>query len=258
MFQGAKRLRELNYQPFQFKPAEIDSVLLTHAHIDHCGLVPKLCREGFRGSIYATKVTCELAAIMLPDSANIQESDAEIMTRKEKRSGGVTVKPLYTVDDAERSLQQFVPVRHDERLQITPAIEVVYRDAGHIIGSAFLEVYVTEAGVRKKLLFSGDLGQPGQPIIKDPVFAEGADYLIIESTYGDRLHPMEETKADSLAEAINDTVDRGGNLIIPAFAVGRTQTLLYYLYKLWKSGRISDVPIILDSPLAIAATRIFF
>ena len=257
MFQGAKRLRELNYQPFQFKPAEIDSVLLTHAHIDHCGLVPKLCREGFRGSIYATKVTCELAAIMLPDSANIQESDAEIMTRKEKRSGGVTVKPLYTVDDAERSLQQFVPVRHDERLQITPAIEVVYRDAGHIIGSAFLEVYVTEAGVKKKLLFSGDLGQPGQPIIKDPVFAEGADYLIIESTYGDRLHPMEETKADSLAEAINDTVDRGGNLIIPAFAVGRTQTLLYYLYKLWKSGRISDVPIILDSPLAIAATRIF-
>jgi metallo-beta-lactamase family protein len=255
LFQGAKRIRDLNYQIFQFNPAEIDSVLLTHAHVDHCGLIPKLCLEGFKGTIYATKVTCELAEIMLPDSANIQESDAELANRKGQRTGQMEIKPLYTVEDAQASLRQFQSVPYDQELNVTDNIHVVYRDAGHIIGSAMIEVYVTEEGQTKKILFSGDLGHPDQPIIKNPTIIHGADYLVVESTYGDRLHQPYEK--DTLAEIINDTIDRGGNLIIPAFAVGRTQTMLYHLYKLWKEHKIGDVPIIIDSPLAIAATRIF-
>lgn len=256
MFQGSRRIRELNYEDFHFNPADIDCVLLTHAHVDHCGLVPKLCNQGFKGPVYATKVTCELANIMLPDSAHIQESDAEIMTRKGQRSGDEPVRPLYTVDDAMDALKHFSVVPYEERMQVFDNLEVVYHDAGHIMGSAIIEMYVTEGGKTTKLVFSGDLGQPDQPIIKDPTVVKGADYLIIESTYGDRLHQIYD-KEEALAEIVNDTMDRGGNLIIPSFAVGRTQTLLYYLYKLWKAGRIDDVPIIIDSPLAIAATRIF-
>jgi metallo-beta-lactamase family protein len=256
MFQGAKRIRELNYEDFKFNPAEIDSVLLTHAHVDHCGLIPKLCKTGFKGSIYATKVTCELAQIMLPDSAHIQESDAEFINRKGQRKGVLPVKPLYTLADAAASLHQFVKVPYDEKIQIMDGIEAVYYDAGHIIGSAVIEVCVTENGLMTKLVFSGDVGQPDQPIIKNPTIIKGADYLIVESTYGDRLHQLYD-KEGALADVINDTMDRGGNLIIPSFAVGRTQTLLYYIYNLWKAHRIDDVPIILDSPLAIAATKIF-
>lgn len=256
MFQGSKRIRELNYEGFLFNPAELDSVLLTHAHIDHCGLVPKLCSEGFKGSVYATKATCDLAAIMLPDSAHIQESDAELRNRKGQRSGAVPVKPLYTVEDAMAALQHFAAVPYDEELPIADNIRVIFRDAGHIMGSAIIELFVTEEGKTTKLVFSGDLGQPEQPIIKDPSIIDGADYLLIESTYGDRTHQVYD-REDTLAEIVNDTMDRGGNLIIPSFAVGRTQTLLYHFYKLWKAGRIDDVPIILDSPLAIAATRVF-
>ena len=256
MFQGSKRIRQLNTDGFRFNPAEIDCLLLTHAHIDHCGLIPKLCREGFKGPVYATKVTCELAHIMLPDSAHIQESDAEIFNRKGARSGDEPIQPLYTIDDAEASLKHFSVVPYENRVRINENVEAVFHDAGHIMGSAIIEVYVTENDETTKLVFSGDLGQPNQPIIKDPTIINGADYLFVESTYGDRLHQIYD-KEEALAEIVNDTMERGGNLIIPSFAVGRTQTLLYYFYKLWKAGRIEDVPIILDSPLAIAATRIF-
>jgi len=256
MFQGSRRIRELNQEDFYFNPAEIDCVLLTHAHVDHCGLIPKLCNQGFKGPVYATKVTCELANIMLPDSAHIQESDAEIMTRKGLRSGDEPVRPLYTVDDAMASLKHFSVIPYEKRIEVFPNLEVIYHDAGHIMGSAIIEMFVHEGEKTTKLVFSGDLGQPDQPIIKDPTIIHGADYLLIESTYGDRLHQIYD-KEEALAEIINDTMDRGGNVIIPSFAVGRTQTLLYYLYKLWKAGRIDDVPIIIDSPLAIAATRIF-
>ena len=256
MFQGGKRIRQLNTEAFRFNPGEIECLLLTHAHIDHCGLIPRLCREGFKGPVYATKVTCELAHIMLPDSAHIQESDAEIFNRKGARSGDEPIQPLYTIDDAEASLKHFSVVPYENRVRINENVEAVFHDAGHIIGSAIIEVYVTEDGETTKLVFSGDLGQPNQPIIKDPTVIDGADYLFVESTYGDRLHQIYD-KEEALAEIVNDTMERGGNLIIPAFAVGRTQTLLYYFYKLWKAGRIEDVPIILDSPLAIAATRIF-
>ncbi|WP_196599496.1 MBL fold metallo-hydrolase RNA specificity domain-containing protein [Pectinatus frisingensis] len=257
MFQGGRQLRELNYRPFLFSPAEIDAVLLTHAHIDHCGLIPKLCRDGFKGNIYATKATCDLAGIMLPDSAHIQESDTEIINRKGLRVGRIPIAPLYTIEDAQKSLLQFKPVEYREKFALTDGITVIFRDAGHILGSSIVEVYI--AGKTKKpvkLVFSGDLGQPDQPIIKDPELISDADYLIVESTYGDRRHQVYD-KESALAEIINDTMDRGGNLIIPAFAVGRTQTLLYYLYRLWKEKRIDEMPIVVDSPLAIAATKVF-
>ncbi len=257
MFQGAKRIRELNYEAFPFSPAELDCVLLTHAHVDHCGLIPKLCREGFRGNIYATGVTCDLARIMLPDSAYIQQSDAEMLNRKGQRRGDAPIEPLYSVEDAQDALNHFVPVSYDETITLSDNVRVDFRDAGHIIGSAILELEVTEKGKTTRMVFSGDLGQPDQPILRDPTVLHGADFLVIESTYGDRLHKLYD-KETALLEIVNDTMDRGGNLVIPAFAVGRTQTLLYYFYKLWKAGRLdSDIPIILDSPLAIAATRVF-
>lgn len=256
MFQGAKTIRAMNYRAFAFEPADIDCLLLTHAHVDHCGLIPKLCKQGFKGPIYATKVTVDLCGIMLPDSAHIQEFDAEIANRKGQRAGRTPIEPLYTLDEAYQSLTQFVSVQYDHELQVTPEVLVRFRDAGHIIGSAILEVFVTENGKMTKLLFSGDLGQPNQPIVKDPTIIEGADYIITESTYGNRLHQHYD-KEKELEEIINDTVDRGGNVIIPSFAVGRTQTMLYYLHKLWRAGRIPNIPVIIDSPLAIAATRIF-
>ena len=257
MFQGTRRVRELNYEDFPFSPGQIDCVLLTHAHVDHCGLIPKLCKEGFGGSVYATKVTCDLAKIMLPDSAHIQESDAETSNRKGRRRGDAPIKALYTVEDAYSALKQFSPVPYGEKISVGEGVEAVFRDAGHIIGSAIIELFVTEKGTTTKLVFSGDLGQPGQPILKDPSVIRGADYLIVESTYGDRNHKLYD-KETALLEIIRDTMDRGGNLVIPSFAVGRTQALLYYFYKLWKSGRLEDdIPIILDSPLAISATRIF-
>lgn len=258
MFQGSKTIRSLNYRPFAFSPAEIDCVLLTHAHVDHCGLIPKLCKQGFKGTIYATKATCELCRIMLPDSAHIQEFDVEIANRKGQRAGKKPIEPIYTVDDAYQSLTRFAVVRYEADLQVSPEVLVRFRDAGHIIGSAMLEVFVTENGKEVKLLFSGDLGQPDQPIIKDPSIITGADYIISESTYGNRLHQhLDEAKEDELAEIIQDTVSRGGNVIIPSFAVGRTQEMLYYLHKLWRANRIPNIPVIIDSPLAIAATQVF-
>ena len=257
MFQGAKRIRERNYAAPTYNPAEIEAVFLTHAHIDHCGLLPRLCKNGFQGAIYATKATCELAQIMLPDSAQIQESDAELQNRKGMRSGAVPVQPLYTMDDAMDALRHFVPQAYGQRLGITEHLAIVFHDAGHILGSSILEIETVEGGEAKRLVFSGDIGQPKQPIIKDPSVITGADYLVIESTYGDRLH-QDYDKESALAEIVNDTIDRGGNLVIPSFAVGRTQTLLYYFHRLCREGRIdSDIPIIIDSPMAIAATRVF-
>lgn len=256
MFQGARDLRDLNYKDFRFTPADIDCVLLTHAHVDHCGLIPKLCKQGFKGNIYATKGTCDLVNIMLPDSAHIQESDAQIMNRKGQRMGQTPIAPLYTIDDAATALKHFIAIEYNQEISPIKGIRAIYRDAGHIMGSSIIEVYVNENGEEIKLVFTGDLGQPNQPIIKDPTYINDADYLVIESTYGDRKHQIYD-KETPLAEIVNDTMDRGGNLIIPSFAVGRTQTMLYYLYKLWKAGRIDDTSIVVDSPLAVEATRIF-
>ena len=257
MFQGTKRVRELNYEEFPVSPAEIEFVLLTHAHIDHCGLLPRLVSNGFKGKIYATKATAELVRIMLPDSAHIQESDAQMLTRKGQRRGDAPIEPLYTLDDATRTLDYISIVAYNEPFSPLENVEVTYKDAGHILGSSTLSVKITENGKTSSLVFSGDLGQPDQPILRNPSTISGADFLIMESTYGDRAHQFYDRET-ALAEIVNDTMDRGGNLIIPAFAVGRTQTLLYHFYRLYKEGRLDvDIPIILDSPLAIAATRVF-
>ncbi|SDE16776.1 MBL fold metallo-hydrolase RNA specificity domain-containing protein [Sporomusa acidovorans] len=256
MFQGSKAVTALNRRPFLYNPAEIEGVFLTHAHIDHSGLLPRLCKSGFKGSIYATKATAELCSIMLPDSGHIQEFDAEIANRKGKRAGRKPLEPLYTVDEAYACLPQFSPVPYDKALAISAELTITFREAGHILGSSMVEIMVTENGETTKILFSGDLGQPDQPIIRDPAIIDQADYVIIESTYGNRMHDPGDP-VERLAQYINDSVKKGGNIVIPSFAVGRTQTLLYHLHHLFKSGQIPDIPVIIDSPLAISATDIF-
>lgn len=258
MFQGSKTVEALNRNPFTFDPTAIDFVLLTHAHIDHSGLIPRLCKSGFKGNIYATQSTTDLCRIMLPDSGHIQEFEAELANRKGKRAGKSQVEPLYTVDDAYGCLKQFSPMPYGEEQVLCPEVTVKFNDAGHILGSSTIEVWVKENEKTTKLVFSGDLGQPNQPIIKDPTYIETADYVIMESTYGNRKHEHEQHDLEEkLGQIINDTVAQGGNVIIPAFAVGRTQTILYYLHQLLKAGKIPDIPVYIDSPLAISATDVF-
>ncbi len=256
MFQGSKLLTSFNRRDFLFNPADIDAVVLTHAHVDHSGLLPKLVKDGFKNKIYSTKATRELCSIMLPDSAHIQESDAEFSNRKGTRAGKPHVTPIYSIDDAYATLKHFEDISFYAIKEISSDIKVRYVLAGHILGAAVLEMWVTEDGVTKKILFSGDLGRKNQPITKDPDQIPEADYILVESTYGDRTH-LEYDKEEELSKIINDTYTRGGNLIIPAFAVGRTQTLLYYIQKLIHEKRIpEDIQVIIDSPLAVKATTI--
>lgn len=259
MFQGSKAITSLNRRPFLFDPTELSAVLLTHAHIDHSGLLPKLVKSGYKGPIYATKATTELCGIMLPDSGHIQEYDAEVANRKGARAGRPAVEPLYTVEDAYTCLKHFYPVSYQEKISLFDGISVRFQDAGHILGSSMIEIWITENGKTTKLLFSGDIGQPDQPIINDPTAIKESDYIIMESTYGNRNHTGGDVDREALLEKIvNDTVQRGGNVIIPSFAVGRTQKLLYHLMRLFQAKRIPDIPVIIDSPLAIAATNIFY
>lgn len=255
MFQGSKLIKALNEKEFLFHPGEIEAVVLTHAHVDHSGLLPKLVKEGFRGPIYCTKSTEELCSILLPDSAHIQEGEAEYANRKGMRAGKKIVEPLFTVDDASRALHLFKLRSFCEPFNIVPGVTVTFRVAGHILGSAFVEMSVTEGDKKTRLIFTGDIGQPNQPIIEDPAVAGGADFIITESTYGNRIHEAYD-KEGELANIINDTVERGGNVIIPAFAVGRTQVLLYYFQKLQAEGKIPEIPIYVDSPMANRATQI--
>ncbi len=256
MFQGSKIVASLNRRAFAYNPSELDCILLTHAHIDHSGLLPRLCKAGFKGPIFATKGTIDLCSIMLPDSAYIQEFEAEIENRKGRRMGRKPVSPLYSVEDAQSCLKQFRAVEYEVDFSLGEDIHVHFYDAGHILGSSMLAIHATEAGNETQFLFSGDLGRPDQPILKDPTYVKAADYVILESTYGDRDH-VEIDWETRMAEIINDTVERRGNVIIPAFAVGRTQIILYYLSRLFEAKRIPDIPVIIDSPLAIAATDIF-
>lgn len=255
MFQGSRMIQELNRRPFLFTPASLSAVVLTHAHVDHCGLLPKLVKEGYGGPIHSTKVTQELCGIMLPDSAHIQELDTETANRKGARAGRAPLTPVYSADDAYRAIQQFVSHPYQSMVEIAPGITVRFQVAGHIMGAAMVEMYIEEAGKTVKLLFTGDIGQPGQPILRDPVAIERTDYLIMESTYGDRAHPIYDKEAE-LAKVVKETIERGGRLIIPSFAVGRTQVLLYHLQNLFKAKKIPSIPVIIDSPLAINATNI--
>ena len=235
---------------------EIDCILLTHAHVDHSGLIPKLVAEGFSGPIYATEATTKLCGIMLMDSAHIQESDAEWKNRKAKRSGKEPVKPVYTVADAQQALRQFHPCTYGPVYDILDGVQIRFQDAGHLLGSA--SIYVTVEG--KTLLFSGDLGNIDRPLIRDPQKPDRADYVVIESTYGDRTHGPRADYTSQLARILQDTLDRGGNLVIPAFSVGRTQELLFLLREIKQQGRIhghDGFPVYVDSPLSVEATKIY-
>ena len=255
MYQGSKLIKTFNEREFAFDPRLIDAVVLTHAHIDHSGLLPKLVKQGFKGRIHSTRVTEELCEILLPDSARIQESEAERANRKGMRAGKPEVKPLYTVDEAETALKHFEPHTYNEKIELFNGIGFTFRNAGHILGSAFIEFCITENGKETKIVFSGDVGQPGQPIIKDPSRVPQADFIITESTYGNRVHPVYD-REEELRKIVVEAAARGGNLIIPAFAVGRTQIMLYYLKKLMEAKRIPEIPIVIDSPMATKATQL--
>lgn len=255
MFQGPKLIRDMNRREFAFNPAEIDAVILSHAHIDHSGLLPKLIKEGFKGFIHCTHVTEELCEILLPDCGHIQESDAEIATRKGQRMGREAVEPLYTTDDAYLALKHFITHDYDENVELYPGITFRFRVAGHILGSSIINIMVDENGKKTKLIFTGDIGQPNVPILDDPYQISGADFIITESTYGNRIHEKVDREKE-LCEIMKDALSRGGNVIIPAFAVGRTQVMLYYFQKLMSSGQLPVVPIMVDSPMAIKATQV--
>ena len=209
--------------PIPVAAGEIEAVFLTHAHIDHSGMLPKLYKDGFRGAIYTTPTTCNLCNIMLRDSAHIQESEAQWRNRKAERAGEALVEPVYTTQDALGAISRFRPCNYGEVLQVGEGIHVRFTDIGHLLGSACIELWLTEAGQTKKIVFSGDVGNLNQPILNDPQFVEEADYLVIESTYGNRLHADRADPIANLAKVLQETLDRGGNLVIPSFAVGRTQ-----------------------------------
>ena len=256
MHQGGEKEESLNFAPFPFDPLELDFMLLTHAHIDHSGRIPRLYREGFRKPVYTTAATADLAEIMLLDSAYIQETDAEWRTRKARRAGQRAFEPLYTQEDARKAIGLLKPVEYRAVTELAPGVWVVFHDAGHILGSAFLELGLEEQGEKVKVIFSGDVGQPDQPIVRDPEIMVQTDYLIMESTYGDRLHVHDGDPVEELAAILEEAHRDGGNVIIPAFAVGRTQELLYFLREIFDRRGI-DMPVYVDSPLASRATEVF-
>ncbi|HRI75750.1 MAG TPA: MBL fold metallo-hydrolase [Alphaproteobacteria bacterium] len=251
LFQGRKELRERNWAPPTFDPADIDAVLLTHAHIDHSGYIPRLVKEGFRGPVYCTAATQDLCNILLPDSGHLQEEDAESANRH-GYSRHVPALPLYTQEDAEVALQQFHPVEFGKRYELKDSLLnfTMYR-AGHILGAAFIRI---DDGMTS-VLFGGDIGRLNNPVMKPPAKIQQADYLLIESTYGDRLHNTDDPTED-IFRVVRDTAARGGTVVIPSFAVGRTQAILYHIYQLKKQGRLSDIPVFVDSPMAIRATAL--
>ena len=258
MVQGGREAAARNHAPFPFDPASIDFVLLTHAHIDHSGLLPKLARHGFQGPIHTVSATRDLLEVMLRDSAHIQEFDAERAARrraKQRKPSRPEEAAIYGMADAEQALRQVRPTPYDQRVEPHPQVMCIFRDAGHILGSAIIEVWVAEGARTTKIVFSGDLGQPGRPILRDPTPIEDADLLFIESTYGDRSHKDQEATRGELAGIVEQTL-AGGNVIIPAFAVGRTQEVIYNLHRLTREGRIAPQNIVVDSPMATQATRI--
>ncbi len=259
MFQEREFL-ERNWAEPVVPPESVDFLLLTHAHLDHSGLIPRFVRDGFRGRIVATAATRDLADIILNDSAEIQAEDAEFKRRRhqaEQRTGPHPIEPLYTPHDVTRTLALFQKVSYRQPLKLGEGVTATWFDAGHILGSAMIRVDVEENGRSRSVLFSGDIGQWGKPIIRDPVLPERADFVVMESTYGDRDHQYNGDVEDQLARVINDTVDRGGNVIIPTFAVERAQELIYHIRELTREDRIPNLMVFLDSPMAVDATEVF-
>jgi metallo-beta-lactamase family protein len=257
MFQGTKAIKERNYQDFLIPPKSLACVILTHAHIDHSGLLPKLVKQGYKGPVYVTEATGDLLEVMLPDSGHIQETEVEAKNRKAKRAGKKLIEPIYTVDDAYAALELMQKVKYDEEFQVADNITARFQEAGHILGSAMLELWAEETGDKAKFVFSGDLGNPDARFINDPAVVEEADYVIIESTYGNRRHKDRNGRLDILKEIIWETYNKGGNLVIPAFAVERTQDILYDLNQLAREKQLPDMKVIIDSPMAVAATAVF-
>ena len=267
LWQGKSELEEENYSEFEFDPHEIDFMLLTHAHIDHSGRIPKLYKEGYRNKIYAQKATKDLCAIMLPDSGHIQEQESEWKNRKRIRKGERPREPIYTAEEATKCLEIFEAVKYNEIIEITPEIHVRFNDAGHMLGSSIIEVWAKENGKETKAVFSGDLGNNDIPLLNEPTMIEETDYLVMESTYGSRLHMRNDDKAEIFLDVVSETIDNGGTVVIPSFAVGRTQEILYEIDKLKdirkdeefrrKYKTLMKTPVYVDSPLAISATEVF-
>lgn len=260
MFQGGREAERKNREALAFDVRDIDFVLLTHAHIDHSGLIPRLALLGFKGPVYCTPPTADLLGVMLPDSGHIQEFEAERdfrHRRREGRSANREASPLYTVAQAIASLKRIRRVEYDTPCDPHADVRVRFREAGHILGSAFLEVDVTEDDRTQRIVFSGDLGQPGHPLTRDPAIAASADVLVMETTYGNRLHRPLAATLDELSMVVTETFERrGGNVVIPAFAVGRTQEIVYLLVQLYREGRVPAMDIYVDSPMALAATEV--
>lgn len=255
MFQGIKKNRLRNWEPFPVPAADIDYVFLTHAHLDHSGFLPRLCKEGFSGPVYCTPATADIAAIILRDSAHLQEEDA-LWANKKGFSKHKPALPLYTTEDAEEAIARFSPVQYGDDLFISDSVRVKFKDAGHILGSSIIDFKRNIGKESRKIVFSGDLGRPKKIILKEPTQAYDVDYLIIESTYGNRLH-QDSSVFEDLARVINESINRRGVLLIPAFSVGRTQTLLFVIRELEEKGLIPSIPVFMDSPMAINVTNIF-
>ena len=261
-FQGGKAQDALNEEPFPFDPAEIECVVLSHAHIDHCGRLPLLVKRGFKGAIYCTDATADLLDVMLKDSGFIHEKEAEWQSRKNERAGRKPVEPLYTVKDSEETLEYVRPVMYDQLFEINDEMKIVFNDAGHILGSAIIELWTTEDDNVYKTVFSGDLGVLDRPILRDPTIIKKADYVIMESTYGNRLHPENATSIEQLLDIVIKTTRRGGTVVIPSFAVGRTQELIYefnrfYLERPEYKDELEKLTVYIDSPMATSATEVF-
>lgn len=257
MYHGPRTIRERNYHSFPFEPGSIDFLLLTHAHIDHSGLIPKLYKHGFRGRVLATPATVDLCEVMLPDSGHIQEMEVERRNRKALRAGREIVAPIYTAEDARMCVQKFERVPYYEELRLTSRVSVRFLDAGHILGSSMIELIVINDNKKIKFIFTGDLGGESKPYVRDPDVPTDADYVIMESTYGGRLHRDKSNRLQKLKEVIDETYKKGGNLIIPAFAVERTQDLLYDINNLYITGEMPPMDVYIDSPMAVAATEVF-
>lgn len=262
-FQGGKAQEILNYEPFPFEPVEVEAMILSHAHIDHCGRIPLLVKRGFRGKIYCTDATADLLEVMLLDSAHIHEMDAEWQSKRNMRAGKPAVEPLYTTADAQESLKYVAPILYDQQIQINEDMKIVFNDAGHILGSAITEIWVREGEKESKVVFSGDLGVENRAILRDPTIIKKADCVIMETTYGNRVHGKTSIGISQLIEIVLKTIKRGGTVVIPSFAVGRTQELIFEFNRFYEKSspdykkELDGVEVIVDSPMATNATEVF-
>jgi metallo-beta-lactamase family protein len=257
LFQGRRMEAFEKNSRFPYDPASIDLLVLSHAHIDHSGNIPQLVKQGFSGPVFCTHATQDLVNIMLQDSAHIQQKDVEYVNKKQEKKGLPAIQPLYTIEDARNCIPQFIGLGYNRPFPLTPEIMLTFRDAGHILGSAIVILDIEEQGRKRRLTFTGDLGRKNLPIIRDPVQVDATDILITESTYGNRFHDPIEDMKPSVQKVVQETVARGGKIIVPSFSVGRTQELVYYLHELFNEGKLPEIPIYVDSPLSVNVTEIF-